>query len=223
MIGVTVTFDYSGDFDRERVIKVAAGARGMFEGMPGLRLKVFTLDQERQRAANFYVWDSEEAAKGFFTQELRDRVTSLYGVAPSIEFAEIAEICPQRALKADSGKPVPLPGSPTFRVLAATTELAAPGVIPSAGDCRMEHPLVPLSGGPVRVVPARDSGGTGTRSSISSLAPVVLHERAVRIGGSRQCDEWPHGRADALIQPRRASGDPDPQIPATRQLRGIEL
>jgi hypothetical protein len=55
MIGVIVTFDYSGDFDRERVIKVAAGARGMFEGMPGLRLKVFTLDQERQRAANFYV------------------------------------------------------------------------------------------------------------------------------------------------------------------------
>jgi heme-degrading monooxygenase HmoA len=92
MIGVNVTFDYSGDFDRERVIKVAANARGMFEGMPGLRLKVFTLDQERQRAANFYVWDSEEAAKGFFTQDLRDRVTNLYGVAPDIEFVEIAEI-----------------------------------------------------------------------------------------------------------------------------------
>ncbi len=92
MIGVIVTFDYSGDFDRERVIKVAAGSRGMFEGMPGLRLKVFTLDQERQRAANFYVWDSEKTAKGFFTQELRDRVTSLYGVAPSIEFVEIAEM-----------------------------------------------------------------------------------------------------------------------------------
>ena len=92
MIGVTVTFDYSGDFDRERVIKLATGSRGMFEGMPGLRLKVFTLDQERHRAANFYLWDSEEAAKGFFTQELRDRVTSLYGVAPRIEFVEIAEI-----------------------------------------------------------------------------------------------------------------------------------
>jgi len=64
----------------------------MFEGMPGLRLKVFTLDQERQRAANFYVWDSEEAAKASFTQELRDRVTTLYGVTPSIEFVEIAKI-----------------------------------------------------------------------------------------------------------------------------------
>jgi heme-degrading monooxygenase HmoA len=92
MIGVNVTFDYSGDFDRERVIKVAANARGMFEGMPGLRFKVFTLDQGRQRAANFYIWDSEEAANGFFTQELRDRVTDLYGVAPVIEFVEIAGI-----------------------------------------------------------------------------------------------------------------------------------
>jgi heme-degrading monooxygenase HmoA len=92
MIGVNVTFDYSDDFDRERVIKVAANSRGIFEGMPGLQLKVFALDQERQRAANFYIWDSEEAAKGFFTQELRDRVTNLYGVAPSIEFVEIAQI-----------------------------------------------------------------------------------------------------------------------------------
>lgn len=92
MIGVNVTFDYSGDFDRERVVKVAANARGMFEGMPGLRLKVFTLDPERQRAANFYIWDSEETAQGFFTKELRDRVTNLYGVAPGIEFVEIAEI-----------------------------------------------------------------------------------------------------------------------------------
>lgn len=92
MIGVNVTFDYSGDFDRDRVIKVAANSRGMFEGMPGLRLKIFTWDQERRRAANFYIWESEESAKGFFTQELRDSVTNLYGVAPSIEFVEIAEI-----------------------------------------------------------------------------------------------------------------------------------
>jgi hypothetical protein len=41
---------------------------------------------------NFYVWDSKEAAEGFFTEELRERVTDLYGVAPAIDFAEIAEI-----------------------------------------------------------------------------------------------------------------------------------
>ena len=42
--------------------------------------------------ADFHVWDSREAAESFSTEELRGRVTGLYGVAPGIEFAEIAEI-----------------------------------------------------------------------------------------------------------------------------------
>jgi heme-degrading monooxygenase HmoA len=92
MIGVNVTFDYDGDFDRSRVTKVAENARGMFEGMPGLRFKFFTLDEKNQRASNFYVWDSQEAAKRFFSDELRERVTGLYGVAPTIDFVEIAQI-----------------------------------------------------------------------------------------------------------------------------------
>jgi heme-degrading monooxygenase HmoA len=92
VIGVNVTFDYAGDFDRARIIKVAENARGLFESMAGLRFKAFTFNEEQQRAANFYVWDSEEAARGFFTDELRERVTGLYGVAPVIEFVEIAEI-----------------------------------------------------------------------------------------------------------------------------------
>ena len=92
MISVTVTFDYPGNFDRERVVKIASDVRGMFEGMPDLRLKIFTFDEKQQRASNFYLWDSREAAESFFTEALRERVTGLYGVAPSIEFAEIAEI-----------------------------------------------------------------------------------------------------------------------------------
>ena len=60
--------------------------------MPGLRLNVFTFDGKQQRAANFYVRHSWEAAESFFTEELRDRVTRHYGVAPGIEFAETAGI-----------------------------------------------------------------------------------------------------------------------------------
>jgi heme-degrading monooxygenase HmoA len=74
------------------VIKVAENARGMFEGMPGLRFKFFTFDEKQQRATNFYVWDSQDAAEAFFSDELRERVTGLYGVPPSIDFVEIAEI-----------------------------------------------------------------------------------------------------------------------------------
>lgn len=92
MIGVNVVFDCTGSFDRAQVIKIASDFRGMFEGMPGLRSKVFTFDEKRQRAVNFYVWDSVEAAEGFFTDEVRELVTGLYGAAPSIEFVEIAEL-----------------------------------------------------------------------------------------------------------------------------------
>jgi len=92
MIGVSVVFDYDGDFDRSRVIEVAKNARKMFEGLPGLRFKVFTLDEKQQRAMNFYVWDSQETGEAFFTEELRERVTELYGASPTVSFLEIAEL-----------------------------------------------------------------------------------------------------------------------------------
>jgi hypothetical protein len=92
MIGATVTFDFDGPFDRGRVAGVAKNARTMFEGMPGLRFKFFTFDEVEKRAVNFYVWESREAAVEFFSDELRARVTELYGVMPTIEFFEIAEI-----------------------------------------------------------------------------------------------------------------------------------
>ena len=96
MVGVVVTFDYDGDFDRSRVEKVAQNARSMFEGMPGLAAKFFTLDEKRQRALNFYIWESADAAERFFSDELRERVTTLYGKAPSIEFLEITEVVDNR-------------------------------------------------------------------------------------------------------------------------------
>ena len=60
--------------------------------MPGLRSKVFTVDDLHRRVMNFYVWDSTDAAKSFFSDEMRERVTGLYGVGPTIDFVEIARI-----------------------------------------------------------------------------------------------------------------------------------
>lgn len=92
MIGVSVTFQYDEDFDRARVVSIAENARGTFEGMSGLRSKVFTVDEARQRAVNFYVWESADPAQRFFSDEMRQRVTGLYGVEPKIEFVEIAQL-----------------------------------------------------------------------------------------------------------------------------------
>jgi hypothetical protein len=92
MIGVFVTFQYDGDFDRGRIEKVAENARGMFEGMPGLRCKFFTIDEKEQRAVNFYVWDDDGAADKFFSDELRERVAGLYCVPPAIAFVDISQV-----------------------------------------------------------------------------------------------------------------------------------
>jgi heme-degrading monooxygenase HmoA len=92
MIGVFVTFRYRDNFDEQGVRKIAEAARARFEGMPGLRSKAFTGNSEKREATNFYVWDSEDAARAFFTDTLLDRVTGLYGVSPSIEFVQIAKL-----------------------------------------------------------------------------------------------------------------------------------
>jgi hypothetical protein len=92
VIGVNVSFQYDGSFDRARVTGIAEKERAPFEGMPGLRFKFFTFDEAEARANNFYVWDSTEAANEFFSDEVREMVTDLYGVAPTIEFVEIAQI-----------------------------------------------------------------------------------------------------------------------------------
>jgi hypothetical protein len=89
---VIVAFEFGDDFDGERVANVAREARSMFEGMPGLRSKVFAVDEVGRRATNFYVWDSAEQAHAFFTPELTERVTGLYGVAPMISYADVLAI-----------------------------------------------------------------------------------------------------------------------------------
>lgn len=92
MIGVFVTFRYGDDFDERAVRNLAETARARFEGMSGLRSKAFTLNSGKREATNLYVWESEDAAKAFFTDELLERATGLYGVRPIVEFVQIATL-----------------------------------------------------------------------------------------------------------------------------------
>ncbi len=92
MLGVFVTFQYGDDFDEQALRKIAEAARPRFEGMPELRSKAFTLNSAKREAVNFYVWDSEDAARAFFADELRERIAGLYGMRPGIEFVQIATL-----------------------------------------------------------------------------------------------------------------------------------
>jgi hypothetical protein len=60
--------------------------------MAGLRSKAFTLDEDGRTATNVYVWESDEAARAFFDDALLARVTELYGVRPTVTFAEVAAL-----------------------------------------------------------------------------------------------------------------------------------
>ena len=97
MIGVFVQFRYDDGFDAQNLRAVALGARAMFEGMKGLRSKAFTLNAAAREATNFYVWDSEAAARALFTDEMIGKIADVYGVRPSITFVEIAALVDNHA------------------------------------------------------------------------------------------------------------------------------
>jgi len=90
MVAVFVSFSYGSDFNEAKVRAIAEGASPKFKGMPGLRSKIFTVQPEKRQATNVYLWDSEEAARAFFSEHLRQQVATLYGTKPSIEFAVVA-------------------------------------------------------------------------------------------------------------------------------------
>lgn len=92
MVGVFVRFHYPSKFDEVALRRIAESARGKFEGMPGLRSKAFTINPARCEATNFYVWETDQEARAFFSDELLQRVTGLYGVRPTIEFVQIAAL-----------------------------------------------------------------------------------------------------------------------------------
>ena len=69
MIAVFVTFRFGEDFSAANVRQLAQSSRAKFEGMPGLRSKLFSVLPELREARNLYVWDDPEAA-AFPTSQL---------------------------------------------------------------------------------------------------------------------------------------------------------
>ncbi len=92
MIGALVTFRYADSFDEPSLRKIANEARGKFASVPGLRSKAFTVNAVKREAMNIYIWESEAAARAFFSDALLERAAGLYGVRPSVEFVQVAAL-----------------------------------------------------------------------------------------------------------------------------------
>jgi len=97
MICVFVTFRFGDDFSAAKLQTIAENARSMFAGLPGLRSKLFSIEPQLREARNVYLWNDPEAARAFFTSEMRNRITALYGVAPIIEYGEVAAFVDNQA------------------------------------------------------------------------------------------------------------------------------
>ena len=96
MIGVIVTIGPDAELTRERASAVADQEGPKFEGMDGLQSKVFMWNDETGTVINTYVWDSEQAARAFFTPELKAKVIELYGAEPHVQFAEVSALIDNR-------------------------------------------------------------------------------------------------------------------------------
>ncbi len=96
MIGAILQFEFEQGLDEAKIRQIATHARSRFEGKPGLRSKAFTYDSERREAINFYVWETEEAAREFYSQAFVDLVAGVYGVTPRIRYVQIAELVENR-------------------------------------------------------------------------------------------------------------------------------
>lgn len=92
MIAVMARSQYDNELNEARLQHIAEGARSKFEGMPGLRSKAFTIDAAKRQALNFYVWESEDAARKLFSPQMIDGAAKIYGVRPSIEYVKLAAL-----------------------------------------------------------------------------------------------------------------------------------
>ena len=92
MIGAFVRVSFRTPSIRNPLRKIADSARGRVEAMPGLGCNAFTISAGQREATNFYLWESADAARAFFIDELAERLTRLYGVRPSVDFVQIAAL-----------------------------------------------------------------------------------------------------------------------------------
>jgi heme-degrading monooxygenase HmoA len=96
MIGVIVTIGPGENLNRQRASAVAEQAAPMFEGMDGLLSKVFMWDDATGTVTNTYVWESEAAARAFFTPDVKTQIVELYGVEPQVQFVEVLALIDNR-------------------------------------------------------------------------------------------------------------------------------
>lgn len=87
MVVVVVEFPTQGTPPDDMVEKFR-GTVPKYEKLDGLIRKYYTLTQDGKRAGGIYLWESEEKARAWYTEEWQQYMKSTWGETPSVRYLD---------------------------------------------------------------------------------------------------------------------------------------
>jgi hypothetical protein len=88
MITALVQFELPSPITLAEATRRFEASAPKYQNLPGLVRKYYVLAEDGRRAGGVYLWESRQAAEAVYSGEWRERVTKLYGTAPSITWFE---------------------------------------------------------------------------------------------------------------------------------------
>lgn len=77
------TYQVPANLDEETIREQYERVVPNYLGVPGLVRKYFGFTEDAQEVIGIYLWESRDAADGFYTQEWIDGVTERWGAMPT--------------------------------------------------------------------------------------------------------------------------------------------
>ena len=88
MITTLVQFHLPSPITLDEAARRFESSAPKYQNLPGLVRKYYVVAEDGRSAGGVYLWESREAAENVYGGEWRDRVSKLYGSAPSITWFE---------------------------------------------------------------------------------------------------------------------------------------
>ncbi|RIK45729.1 MAG: monooxygenase [Chloroflexi bacterium] len=89
MIATLVLFPTAGAIDLDDATGRFNGTAPAYRGRAGLRTKAYIYAEDGSDLGGFYIWESRAAADAVFDAAWREKVTSVYGVAPVVRYFDV--------------------------------------------------------------------------------------------------------------------------------------
>ena len=88
MITALVQFKLPQPLSREKAREIFSGTAPKYRQIHGLVRKYYLLSQDGETAGGVYLWNSQENAERFYTDEWKKFIFDKYGALPSVTYFE---------------------------------------------------------------------------------------------------------------------------------------